>query len=86
VNGFAEPQKTKSPAKSPDLRAFIQKLEDAGRLLRVKETVDWKLGIGRWSRARRKPLLFEKIKGYPGQQILTNGLVDLTCLQIGAWI
>jgi len=81
VNGFAPPE-DEEPCKSPDLRAFIQKLEDAGRLLRVKETVDWKLGIGRWSRARRKPLLFEKIKSYPGQQVLTNGLVDLTCLRL----
>jgi len=81
VNGFAPPEEEKL-SKSPDLRAFIQKLEDAGRLLRVKETVDWKLGIGRWSRSRHKPLLFEKIKGYAGQRILTNGLVDPTCIRL----
>jgi 4-hydroxy-3-polyprenylbenzoate decarboxylase len=80
-NGFAEPQEAE-PSQSPDLRAFIQKLEDAGRLLRVKETVDSKLGIGRWSRSRHKPLLFEKIMGYGGQEIFTNGLADPTCIRL----
>lgn len=68
------------PSRSLDLRAFIKVLEDAKRLTRVRETVDWKLGIGRWARARRRPLLFEKVTGYAGQRVFTNGLADPGCI------
>jgi UbiD family decarboxylase len=70
------------PRGSLDLRAFIELLEEAGRLVRVRERVDWRLGVGRWTRARRKPLLFENIKGYPGQRVFTNGLVDANCIAL----
>jgi UbiD family decarboxylase len=80
--GFAEfdPLAPPEPHGALDLRAFIEVLEDAGRLLRIKERIDWKFGVGRWTRARRKPLLFENVKGYPGQHIFTNGLADPACI------
>ena len=68
--------------RATDLRAFIDVLEKAGRLLRVRERVDWKLGIGRWTRARHRPLLFENIKGYRKQQVFTNGLIDPGCIAL----
>ncbi|HEX4312210.1 MAG TPA: UbiD family decarboxylase [Acidobacteriaceae bacterium] len=64
------------PSGSLDLRGFIQVLLESRHLTRVKERVDWKLGIGRWTRSRRKPLLFENIKDYPDQRVFTNGLLD----------
>lgn len=75
-----DPRTLLEPSGAPDLRAFIDTLERAGRLFRVKERVDWKFGVGRWTRARHKPLLFENIKGYPGQCVFTNGLVDTNCI------
>jgi UbiD family decarboxylase len=61
---------------STDLRQFIQTLDDEGRLVRVREIVDWKFEIGRMTRESRTPLLFENIQDYPGQRVFTNGLCD----------
>jgi UbiD family decarboxylase len=69
---FAKPE----PSGSLDLRGFIELLTDAGSLTRVKERVDWQLGIGRWTRSRRKPLLFENVKDYPEHRVFTNGFLD----------
>jgi phenylphosphate carboxylase alpha subunit len=56
-----------------DLREYLQVLERAGELRRVKAEVDWKWEAGAMSRLvneRRGPApLFENIKGYPGQQM-----------------
>ena len=76
-----------SPQREParelrDLRQFIQILENAGRLVRVKEATDWKCEIGRITKERRQPLLFENIKGYPGQRIFTNGLCDASSIAL----
>jgi UbiD family decarboxylase len=70
---------SKQPAKEPgfgspaDLREYLDILEQAGELRRVKTEVDWKFEAGAMSRLvneRRGPApLFENIKGYPGQQI-----------------
>lgn len=80
---FAEPVPLpEASSDSPDLRSFIEKLGSAGRLLRVKETVDWKFGVGRWARSRNKPLLFEKLHGYAKQRLFTNGLADPACIQL----
>jgi 4-hydroxy-3-polyprenylbenzoate decarboxylase len=68
------------PSRALDLREFIEMLSRARHLTRVKERVDWKHGIGRWTRSRRKPLLFENIKDYPDQRIFTNGLNDALCI------
>ncbi len=75
---FAPPQ----PAGSLDLRGLIKLLTDAGHLTRVRERVDWKLGIGRWTRSRHRPLLFENVKDYPGQRVFTNGLIDPVCIAL----
>lgn len=58
-----------------DLREFINVLEEAGELRRVKKEVDWNLEVGAITR-RVQDLwapapLFEKIKGYPGFKILS---------------
>ncbi len=79
---LAAPLPLPEPSDSSDLRSFIEALGDAGRLLRVKETVDWKLGIGRWTKARQKPLLFERVKGYTRQRLFTNGLADTACIRL----
>ncbi len=56
-----------------DLREFIELLEQAGELRRVKAEVDWNLEAGAMSRLaceRRGPApLFENITGYPGQSL-----------------
>ena len=65
-----------SSGDSISLRHFIQVLDDAGLLLRVREQVDWRFEIGRMTRESRAPLLFENVKDYPGQRVFTNGLCD----------
>jgi len=56
-----------------DTREFIELLERAGELRRVRAEVDWKFEAGAMSRLvceRRGPApLFENVKGYPGQQL-----------------
>lgn len=56
-----------------DLRAFVELLECAGELRRVKAEVDWRYEAGAMSRLvteRRGPApLFERVKDYPDQQI-----------------
>lgn len=66
----------------PDLRAFIQRLSDSGHLLRVDAPTDWKLEIGSAARAANRPLLFENIRGYPGQRLFTNGLCDWSAIAL----
>ena len=51
-----------------------------GLLVRVREEVDWRFEIGRMTRESRTPLLFENVKGYPGQRVFTNGLCDTTSI------
>jgi len=65
-----------SSGDSTSLRHFIQVLDDAGLLVRIREEVDWRFEIGRMTRESRVPLLFEKVKDYPGQCVFTNGLCD----------
>jgi 4-hydroxy-3-polyprenylbenzoate decarboxylase len=63
-----------------DLRSLIQALDDAGKLIRVEEVIDWKFDIGKRTRATQQPLLFENLKDYPGQRIFTNGLCDIASI------
>lgn len=65
-----------------DLRSFVQALEDAGCLTRVREPVDWKFEIGARSRSTPGPLLFENVLDYPGQSVFTNGLSDARCIAL----
>jgi len=75
---FAPPE----PAGSPDLRGFVKLLSDTRHLTRVRERIDWKAGIGRWTISRHRPLLFENVKDYPGQRVFTNGLIDPMCIAL----
>lgn len=65
-----------------DLRHFIQALAQAGRLVRVKEAIDWNFEIGRISRESSTALLFENVIGYPGHSVFTNGLRDTACIAL----
>jgi 4-hydroxy-3-polyprenylbenzoate decarboxylase len=77
-----EKAKPETSGRTSDLRHFIQSLADAGRLVRVTETTDWKFDIGRMTRENQKPLLFENVKDYPGQSVFTNGLSDDTSIAL----
>jgi len=65
-----------------DLRHFIQVLADAGRLVRVREAIDWRFELGRMTRESPAALLFENIKNYPDQRVFTNGLRDTTSIAL----
>ena len=55
-----------------DLRAFIHLLSKEGLLRSVDREVDWKFELGEIARTNQTPLLFERIKDYPGQRLFTN--------------
>jgi len=61
-----------------DLREYLARLEEEGELTEVNAEVDWDLEIGGISRKaidrRSGALLFNNIKGYPGQRLLSNVL------------
>ena len=65
---------------STSLRRFIQILDDAGLLVRVRYEADWRFEIGRMTRESRAPLLFENVKDYAGQRVFTNGLCDTNAI------
>jgi UbiD family decarboxylase len=65
-----------------DLRAFIDRLSEAGKLRRVNQLTDWKFDIGTMIREEHVPLLFENIRHYPGARVFSNGLVDNACIAI----
>ena len=74
-----------APPEAPtalDMRSFIHILTRARYLTQVRERVDWKTGISRWTKSRQKPLLFENVKEYPGQCVFTNGLANSTCIAL----
>ncbi len=56
------------------LRSFLQVLQNEGHLIRVQEPVHWQFEIGKTTRECKVPLLFENVRGYPGQSVFTNGL------------
>lgn len=68
-----------------ELRSFIDLLSKQGRLRRIEREVDWQFEIGRITRENQQPLLFEKVKGYPGARVFTNGIsgVELIGLALG---
>jgi UbiD family decarboxylase len=65
-----------------DLRGYIHVISKARYLTHVRERVDWRAGIARWTRSRQKPLLFENIKDYPDQRVFTNGLANPICIAL----
>jgi 4-hydroxy-3-polyprenylbenzoate decarboxylase len=80
--GTYDPFAAPEPRAALDLRGFIHILNKARYLTHVRERVDWKTGIARWTRSRQKPLLFENIKDYPDQRVFTNGLANPTCIAL----
>ena len=84
MNGEAIAKDEKPPARAElgSLRAFIHAVDCAGRLVRVREPVDWRCELGRRARASKSPLLFENIVDYPGQRVFTNGLRDVSLIGI----
>lgn len=65
-----------------DLRSFIQQLDETGQLRRMPQEVDWKFQLGDVTRNDLAPLLFENVKDYPGQQVFTNGLINLSTIGV----
>jgi UbiD family decarboxylase len=61
-----------------DLRHFIQVLDSARRLSRIRDEIDWRFDLGRLTRKSGTALLFENIKDYPDQRVFTNGMRDTT--------
>ena len=80
--GTYDPFAAPEPSTALDLRGFIHILNKARYLTHVRERVDWKSGIARWTRSRQKPLLFENIKDYPDQRVFTNGLANPNCIAL----
>lgn len=69
-----------------DLRSFIQRLEEAGELARIKVEVDWKFELGAVARKasgipNSPALLFEKVKGYH-TPVFTSGLMTFRRIAI----
>ena len=63
-------------------REFIELLSKEGDLCRVQREVDWKCELGEITRKQQTPLLFEKIKDYPGQRVFTNGMSSVASMAI----
>jgi UbiD family decarboxylase len=80
--GTYDPFAAPEPSEALDLRGFIHILSKARYLTHVRERVDWKTGIARWTRSRQKPLLFENVKDYPEQRVFTNGLAHPSCIAL----
>ena len=80
--GTYDPFAAPEPSAALDMRGFIHILSKARYLTHVRERVDWKSGIARWTRSRQKPLLFENVKDYPDQRVFTNGLANPTCIAL----
>ena len=65
-----------------ELRQFIARLEEHGRLRRIDAATACKLELGAIARTHSGPILFENIHGYPGARVFTNGLSDIQCVAI----
>ena len=65
-----------------DLREFIDTLEKHGELKRVRREVDWRYELAGWIRKsydvqpRGPALLFENVRGYPGQRVFAGGVAS----------
>ena len=71
-----------------DLRDFIEVLDKAGHLVKVKQEVDWNLEVGAITRRacelQERATLFEKVKGAPGVRIL-GGLAQPMRVWLWLW-
>jgi 2,5-furandicarboxylate decarboxylase 1 len=59
-----------------DMRSFMERLRQCGRLRQISREVDWKFELGDIARTIPEPLLFESIKDYLGQSVFANGLAS----------
>jgi 2,5-furandicarboxylate decarboxylase 1 len=59
-----------------DLRSFIQDVEAAGKLYRVKQEVDPHKNIGVLAEESDRVILFENVAGYEGWSVVANLLGD----------
>jgi UbiD family decarboxylase len=66
-----------TPGGLTSLRSFIETLSSVGRLVRVGEPTPWQFALGKTTREKKTPLLFENIEDYPGWRVFTNGLRDI---------
>jgi len=82
TSSAARPPSMQAPNVSTSLRDFIETLSDAGRLVRVKESTNWRFDIGRLTRESKEALLFENIEDYQGQRVFTNGLRDIALIAL----
>ncbi len=65
-----------------DMRTWINQLEEAGELLRVRDKVTTDVDIGRYLfSTREKALLFDNVKGHPGWRVL--GQAPANMRQVG---
>lgn len=69
-----------------NLREFIDRLSERGRLHRIQAPVDWKYELGELTRASLMPLLFENIKDYPHHRVFTNGLMGTDAIGLALGI
>ncbi len=63
-----------------ELREFIDLLSKERLLRRVDREVDWRFELGEISRNNQVPLLFERIKDYPGHRVFTNGMSSISSM------
>ncbi len=70
-----------------DLREFIDRLEANGQLHRVTKQVDWNLELAHVAKVNEQrggpALLFESIKDYPGQSVLTSAFTSKERVALG---
>ena len=72
-----------------DLREFIEALDKAGHLVKVKQEVDWNLEVGAITRRacelEERATLFEKVKDVPGVRIMGGGLAQRMRVLLWLW-
>jgi len=66
----------------PGLREFIAGLDHTGLLVRRTAPTDWRFQLGELSRQSDSPLLFERIKDYPGYKLFTGGLSSIPSIAL----
>lgn len=70
-----------------DLREFIDRLDEEGRLRRITREVDWNLELGHVSKINEQrsgpALLFENVKDYPGKSVFTSAFTSKERIAVG---
>ncbi len=70
-----------------DLRQYLDRLESCGQLKRIKKEVDWNLELSHVAKVNEEvgggvALLFDNVKDYPGQSVLTSLLANISRVAI----